>query len=87
MVRIVRLSLEEGVLLPDDVTEIEWPEAARRRRREQAPHGTPVTDPPPKRRRGRPRKHPPPTDWRPTANPTPEHPIPQSPPDAEQGLD
>lgn len=87
MVRIVRLSLEEGVSLPDNVAEIDWPEDARRRPRGQSRYGSPAVGPPPKRRRGRPRKHPPQTDWGLTGNPLAEQPIPQSPPDAERGLE
>lgn len=84
MVRIVRLSLAEGVSLPDDGVEIDWPEDARRRPREQASQGSPADSPPTRRRRGRPRKHPPQTDWRSTGTPTAQQPLPQNPADAER---
>jgi hypothetical protein len=95
MVRIVRLSLEEGVSFPSEVGEIEWPEVALRRQREKPLNG-PLGDPPPKRRRGRPRKTiPPPTapqaEWPLGENPAPENPAPEnstrrSPTDADPGL-
>lgn len=78
MVRIVRLALEEGVAVPPEMHEIEWPEVALRKQREkpQGKHAAPL-DPVPQRRRGRPRKITPQVEWPVAENPAPENSIPQ----------
>jgi len=62
MVRIVRLSLEDGVSLPHDVLEVEWPKVDLRRQRQKGGNATPEAAPP-KRPRGRPRKNSPDSQW------------------------
>jgi|688.fasta_scaffold1503490_2 hypothetical protein len=63
MVRIVRLSLEDGVSLPHDVLEVEWPKVELRRQRQKGGNAAPEAATP-KRPRGRPRKNSPGTPWR-----------------------